>query len=96
MTSESENPNRRAAPQSAPISGVVDRRPTRDRIDWEEAKRLYVKEHLSFAEIARRLGYTAKRLRLGLADRGVVSRTLEKPIDRTSIAMHNSGEPLVR
>lgn len=44
MTSESENTKRRGAPRSTPISGVVDLRPKRAPIDWDEAKRLYVDE----------------------------------------------------
>jgi predicted HTH domain antitoxin len=69
---DSGSPRRNTQP---PISGVTDLNPRPSRIDWDEAVRLYVEERRTFAEIARRFGYSPQRVRQGLAERGIESRS---------------------
>lgn len=74
--------------ESAPISGVVDLRPKRAPIDWEEAKRLYTDEGLSFAEIARRFKSKPAWIRTGLEERGVEPRKTEKLPDQSRMLLY--------
>ena len=56
---------------------VMKRRPaigTRSRIDWKQAKHLYVREELSYARIARQLGFDPRLIARGLQVRGVPER----------------------
>lgn len=88
-----------------PISGVVDLRPKRAPIDWDEARRLHVEDGLSFAEIATRIHYTARYVRQHLRDLGVKAPSRPRVsassialygiwdrVKRQSVAVHDEGQ----
>lgn len=77
---------RRGHPQgdeqpSVEISSVVDLRPRRPPVDWDEAKRLYEEEGWTFARLARHFGYSFDGFRRGLVQRGVVPRATTREHD---------------
>lgn len=72
MPKKKPSPNPIDNSNDKPISGVVDLRPKRAPIDWEEAARLYVEENLSFSAIARRFGYSSNYVRDRLVGPGPV------------------------